>query len=131
MSVVEGGVGLGLTIRTAAPVGDLGLVDLVALVVGRREAGRGADRAVDVDHAAADATDQMMVVVADAILEARRRPGGLNAPDEALGDQDAEGVVHRLERDGTDLGPDDLGHAVGRDVGLTRDRPQHRQTAGP
>ena len=64
--------GLGQAIRTAPPVGDLGLVDLVAPVVGRRETGRGADRAVDVDHAAADAADQMVVVVADAILEARR-----------------------------------------------------------
>ena len=41
-----------------------------------------------------------------------------------------QGVVHRLQRDGTDLGPDDLGHGVGRDVRLTRDRPQHRQPLG-
>ena len=64
------------------------------------------------------------------VLEASRRPGGLNAPDQPFGDQDAEGVVHRLERDGADLGPDDLGHAVGRDVGLTRDRPQDGQALG-
>jgi hypothetical protein len=44
------------------------------------------------------------------------------------GDQDAEGVVHRLERDGTDLGPDGLGDGVGRDVGPTRDRPQDSQS---
>jgi hypothetical protein len=72
----------------------------------------------------------MVVVVADPILEASRRPGGLNAADEAFGDEDAEGVVHRLERDGADLGPDNLGHAVGRDVGLTRDRPQDSQSLG-
>jgi hypothetical protein len=65
----------------------------------------------------------MVVVVADPILEASRCPGGLNAPEEAFGDQDAKGVVHRLEGDGADLCPDDLGHAVGRDVGLTRYRP--------
>ena len=64
--------GLGQAIRTAPPVGDLGLVDLVALVVDRRETGRRADRAVDVDQTAADAADQMVVVVADAILEASR-----------------------------------------------------------
>ena len=122
--------GLLETIRTAPPVGDLGLVDLVAAIVDGRETRRGADRAVDVDHAAADSTDQMVVVVADAILEARRRPGGLNAPDQALGDQQAQGVVHRLQRDGADLGPDDLGHGVGRDVRLTRDRPQDRQSLG-
>ena len=56
--------------------------------------------------------------------------GGLNAPDETLGDQDAEGVVHRLERDGTDLGPDSLGHRVGRDVGLTRYCLQDSQSLG-
>jgi hypothetical protein len=72
----------------------------------------------------------MMVVVPDPILEASRRPGGLNAPDETLGNQDAERVVHRLERDDTDFDPDDLGHAVGRDVRPTRDRPQYGQPLG-
>jgi len=72
----------------------------------------------------------MVVVVANPILEARRCPGWLNAPDETFGDQDAEGVVHRLERDGSDLGPDDFGHAVGRDVRLPGDRPQDSQSLG-
>jgi hypothetical protein len=72
----------------------------------------------------------MVVVVADPILEASRRSRGLNAPDKALGNQHAEGVVHRLERDSTDLGPDGLGHRVRRDVGLTRDRPQDSQSLG-
>jgi hypothetical protein len=35
-----------------------------------------------------------------------------------------------LERDGPDPGPDDLGHFVGRDVGLTRYRPQDSQSLG-
>ena len=72
----------------------------------------------------------MMVVVADPILEARCRPGGLNAPDETFGHQDTKGVVHRLERDGADLGPSDLGDAVGRDVRLPRDGPQDGQALG-
>jgi hypothetical protein len=72
----------------------------------------------------------MVVVVADAILEAGRRPRGLNAPDEAFGDQDAEGVIHRLERDGSDLGPGDLGHLVSRDVRAARKRPQDSQSLG-
>lgn len=63
---------LGQAIRTAPPVGDLGLVDLVAPVVNRRETGGGADRAVDVDQTAADSTDQMVVIVTDPILEASR-----------------------------------------------------------
>ena len=69
----------------------------VSPVVGRRETGRGTNRAVYVNETAADSTDQMMMVVADPILEARWRTGGLNAPDEALGDQDVQSVVHRLQ----------------------------------
>ena len=42
----------------------------------------------------------------------------------------AEGVVHRLVRDGTDLDSDGFGHGVGRDVGLTHDRPQDSQSLG-
>jgi hypothetical protein len=63
---------LGQTIRTTPPVGDLGLVDLVAHVVGGRKTGGIADGAVDVDQKTADSTDQMMMVVADAILESSR-----------------------------------------------------------
>ena len=70
----------------------------------------------------------MVVVVADPILEARRRSGGLDAPEQAFGDQDAEGVVHRLERDGTDFGPDGVGHGVGGDVGLAGNRAQDCQS---
>ena len=72
----------------------------------------------------------MVVIVADPIFEASRRSSGLNAPDQPLGDQEAQGVIHRLQGDGTNLGPDDFGHGVGRDVGLTRDRPQDRQPLG-
>src|SRR5687767_7049610 len=53
--------GLCDTIRTAPPVGDLGLVDLVAPVVDRRETRGGADRAVDVDHTTAGSTNQVVV----------------------------------------------------------------------
>lgn len=117
-------------IRTPSPVDHFGLVDLVALVLRRGEAGSGADGAVHVHHAAARAADQMVVVVADAILEARRRAGGLDAPDETFGDEKGETVVHGLERDGADLRADDLRHAIGRDVRLPRDRAQHGQSLG-
>ena len=120
--------GLREAIRTATPIRDFRLVDLVAHVIGRGETGSGADRAVNVDQTAADSADQMVMVVADPILEASRRPGGLNTPDQAFGDQEAEGVIDRLEGDGPDFGPDDLGHAVGRDVRLTRDSPQNSQS---
>ena len=72
----------------------------------------------------------MVVVVADPILEAGGRSGRLYAPDQPLGDQDAEGVVDRLERDRPDLGPHGLGHRVGGDVRPTRDRPQDGQSLG-
>jgi hypothetical protein len=72
----------------------------------------------------------MVVVVADPSLESGRRPGGLNAPDEAGGDQDAQGVVHRLERDGTDLGPGDLSYAVGCAMGPAGYGPQDGQSLG-
>jgi len=68
------------------------------------------------------------VVVADAILVPSRRPSGLNAPQEASVGEDAEGVVHRLARDGTDLGPHGVVDVVRRAVGPTGHRPQHGQT---
>jgi hypothetical protein len=123
-------VGLGHAFRTAAPICDFGFVDLVAHVVRRRQAGSRAHRAVDVDHTAADPTDQMVVVVPDPGFEASRRTGWLNTPDDPFNDQDAEGVVHRLERDRTDLRPDGLGYAIRGDMRLTRDRPQHSQPLG-
>jgi len=72
----------------------------------------------------------MVMVVADAILEAGRRAGRLNPPKEAFSDQNTERVVHRLQRDSPNLGPDHLGHAVGRDVGPGRYRPQDSQSLG-
>jgi hypothetical protein len=70
----------------------------------------------------------MVMVVAHPILEPGRRSGGLNTPDETFGGQDAEGVVDGLDRDGANLRADDLDHAVGRDVRLTRDGPQDSQS---
>ena len=70
----------------------------------------------------------MVVVVADPILVAGRRSGGLNTPDEAFGDQDAEGVVYRLERDRADLDPDERAHFVGRDVRATGHSAQDSQS---
>ncbi len=124
------GARLRLALGAAAPVGDFGLVDFVALVVGGGETGRRADGAVDIDHTAAFAADQMVVVVADPILEARGGPGRLNAPEKAFGDEDAERIVHRLQGDGPDLGPDGVGHAVRGDVRLACDDAQDGQSLG-
>src|SRR6266545_7970187 len=72
------------TVGTSAPVHDLGFVDLVAQVVGRRQAGGRADGAVDVDHPVAGSADEMVVIVANPVLVAGRRPGGLDPPEEPL-----------------------------------------------
>ena len=84
-------------IRTAPPIGDLGFIDLVAVVVGRRETRRVSSRAVYIHHTTADATDQMVVIVTDAIFEPSRRPCGLNAPDQSAGNQRTERVIHGLK----------------------------------
>jgi hypothetical protein len=70
----------------------------------------------------------MVVVVADAILEASRRPRRLNAPQEAAGDKDAKRVVDRLVRDRSDLRSDHFRYPVSRDVRLIRHRTQHPQS---
>jgi hypothetical protein len=72
----------------------------------------------------------MVVVVTDPILVTGRRPGGLDASDEALVGQDPEGVEHRLARNGTDVGPYDLGDVDRRAVRSTGHRPQDCQTLG-
>lgn len=69
----------------------------------------------------------MVMVVADPVLEASRRSGGLNAPEQAFGHQHAERVVHRLEGDRANLRSDDVGDTLRGDVGLSGDRSQHRQ----
>jgi hypothetical protein len=115
-------------IRAATPVNDFGLVDVEAAVVAGRETRRGSDRAVNVNQTAAVSTNQMVVVVAHPILETSRGSGGLNATDKARADQNAQRVVHRLERDGPDLCPDSVANRVGGDVWLTRNRPQNGQS---
>src|SRR4029453_6606297 len=84
---------------TPAPVDDLGFVDLVPRVVGRRQARDVADRTVDVDHPAAGSADEVVMVVAGPILIAGRRARRLDPPEEALVGEGREGVVHGLPRD--------------------------------
>ena len=68
------------------------------------------------------------MVVADAILEARRRSRRLNAADEPFRDQHRQAVVDRLQRDRSDLLPDRFGHRISRDVGIARDGAKDRQS---
>src|SRR5262249_52463386 len=92
------------TLGTGPPVDHLRLVDRVTRVGGGGQARGVADGTIDIDRFSAGATDQVMVVVTNTILVEGRRSGGLDAPEESPLDQHPEGVVHRLSRDGADLG---------------------------
>jgi hypothetical protein len=107
---------LDLTRRAETPVGDLRFVNLVAVVIRRRETRRRAHRTVNVDDSLARSTDQMMVVIVDPILVASGRSHGLNASKKSVLDQHAEGVVHGLTRDGAEVGLGDESYLVGRHV---------------
>ena len=72
----------------------------------------------------------MVMVVADPILESRRRPGRLDAAEQASFNQDTESVIYRLERDGPDVGPDGIGYAFRRDVRPTGNGPHDGQSLG-
>ncbi len=72
----------------------------------------------------------MVVVVTDPILVKGRRPGWLDAPNEALLGQHSKGVVDGLTRDGTDLGANFLGDGIRRGVRSARNRSQHCQALG-
>jgi hypothetical protein len=122
------GPSLGLAIRATPPIGNLGLVDLVTHIVGRSEARGRAGGALDVDDTPTVAADQMVVVIADAILESSRRACRLDPPEEPSIYQNTERVVYRLERDGSNLVPDDVRYFVSRHVRAARYRPQHSQT---
>jgi hypothetical protein len=67
-----------------------------------------------------------MMIVTDAILVQGGRTGGTNPPDDSLLGQDPQGVIHRLSRNGTDLGANRVGNVIGRTVRLLGHGPQHR-----
>src|SRR3984885_14251838 len=87
------------TVGAQAPVDDLGLVDLEAVVVGRGQAGCLADRAVNVGDRTARPADEVVVVVADAPLEPGRAAGRLDASHEPGRGERVEGLVHSLQGD--------------------------------
>jgi hypothetical protein len=115
---------------TAAPIDDLGLIDLVPSIIGDLQTRRRPQRAIDVDRLTARSTDQVVVVVPHTMLITSGRSGWLDTPQEALAHQNAESVVHPLTRDGTDLASHRLGHLVGGAVGLIGHGPQDGQTLG-
>jgi hypothetical protein len=54
----------------------------------------------------------------------------LNAPDEALRNQDAERVIDGLGGDGAYFSAYQLGRGLGGDVGLARDGTKYREPLG-
>lgn len=117
-------------VRAAAPVDDLGLVDLVAGVLGGGQARGGSDRAVDVNETTARPADQVVVIVADSVLVPGGGPGGLDAAQKPLVGEQADGVVNGPPRDRADLGRHDLDHLVGGGVRPGGDRAQHGDPLG-
>src|SRR5712691_9631743 len=90
------GTGGSGTVGAQAPVNDLGLVDREAVVVGRGQAGRLADRAVDVSDDTARAAHDVVVVVPDASLEPGPAAGRFDATDESRRGERVDGVIHGL-----------------------------------
>src|SRR5215472_7381092 len=89
----------GGTAGAQAPVDDLGLVDREAVVVGRGQAGRLADRAVDVGDDPARPAHDVVMVVPDASLEPDRAAGRFDAAYESRRGERVEGAVHGLQGD--------------------------------
>src|SRR5262249_3542025 len=73
--------------------------DREVVVVGRGQAGRLADRAVDVSDDAARPAHDVVVVVPYAPLEPGRAAGRFDAADESRRGERVEGVVHGLKGD--------------------------------
>src|SRR6185312_15868069 len=67
-----------------------------------RQAGRLADRAVDVSDDAARPAHNVVMIVADAPLEPRRAAGGLDAADELGRGERVQGVIDGLQGDMTE-----------------------------
>ncbi len=112
------GGGLTPTVGTSSPVRDLGLIDLEAVHVRCFEAGPVSNSAIDIGDVAALSTNEMVVIVPHACFIERRRPNGLNTPDQSLVDEKAQCVVDRLARNGSNVGLGCLGHIIGGAVGL-------------
>jgi hypothetical protein len=104
----------------AAPVHDFGFIDFEPCVVCCCEARGSSGGAVHVDNNAASSTNEVMVIVSDAVLVQGRGANRLDAPNEALLCEHSERVVHRLARDRPDFVPGNFYNAISRDVRANR-----------
>ena len=120
----------GRACRAGAPEGHLGFIDGVARRIRSGEAGCGSHGTVDIDHRAAAAADEVMVVVTDSSLVARSGSGGFDAPHDPRIHQCRQRVVHRLLGDRPDVVACSLGHDVGCRMGSRRHRLKYGEALG-
>jgi len=88
-----------------APVDDFCLVDCEPVVVGWIQTGRRANGAINIHGQSATAANDVVMIVANPVFVASGRTRRLDAPDQSLVGQDAQGVVDGLARHCTDLIP--------------------------
>src|SRR6185312_15943749 len=113
-----------------APVDDLGLVDREAVVVGRGQAGRLADRAVDVSDGTARPAHDVVMVVADPSLEPGRAAGRLDAAHQSRVGERVQGVIHGLQGDMADALAYPRGDGLDAEVVTVPDGLQQRDARG-
>ena len=117
-----------LALLAAPPVCDFGFVDSKPVIIGGIKTGSLAGCTVDVNHMTALPTDEMVMVVIDAIFIQRGRTHGLNSTQHAFVDQGVQRVVHRLSRDGAECCNGEIADLICGGVGLAADRLQNCQS---
>jgi hypothetical protein len=117
-----------LTLGAKSPIRDVGFVNVVAVIIGRREARSRAHRAIDIDHTRTLSTDEMVVVIVDAVLVTSRGTDGLNPAQEIVFDEHGEGVIDRLTRNAANINSGHVDHLVSAHVGSKRNCPQYRES---
>src|SRR5664279_4642762 len=124
-----GGVGSG-TVRGGArgahaPVGDLGLVDREAVVVGRGQAGRGAYGAVDIGHVTTRLAHDVVVVVRNPRLITGHGARRLDTAYQTGGRQRLQHVVNGLVGHRAEIRARDTDDLIGVGVRMLVHRCQH------
>src|SRR5699024_1395619 len=103
-------------LATPAPEDDLGLFQLVPVIVARIQARGDSDGAVDVVDAATSAADEVVMVVSGAAFVTGRVAGGLDPPDQSCARTREQHVVDGLGGYRPDTFPHSFADLVGRGV---------------
>jgi hypothetical protein len=86
------------------------------VIVGRGQAGRLADRTVDVSENTARPAHHVVVVVPDASLEPGRAAGRFDAANESRRGERVEGVIHGLKGDMANAAAHPSGYRIDAEV---------------